>query len=422
MRSNLLSVAIIAGIGVAATSNAAHAQSASEVAELKAQIAALQAKVDELDARTDAQSDVNVQQAQAIDAASKGGDATAALAKLVNGTTLSGRMYYDVSNINERPITGGGNKVDPSGTNFDIKRFYLGVDHKFNDVWALDLTTDFQYNATLGASELYIKKAYLEGKFDQLFTLRAGANDMPWIPYAENLYGYRYVDKTITDMLGQGTSSDWGLHAFGATSSGVFNYAAAVVNGYGYKTAPDNGLNNRSKSVDFEARIGFQPIPGLNIAVGGYSGKKGKDTYANDASTTNEVNTASRTNAIIAYANSSFRIGGEWFQAKDYANPFMPIGATDLKQDGYSIFGNVNLTDSGISLFARYDKSKLNKDAAIDPEFTYYDIGVEFPIVKGVKIAPVYKYAKNEGGSALNSLYGAGNETKEFGVFGEFRF
>jgi len=419
MRSNILATAIVASLGLASlvATGAAHAQAATpeQLAELKAQITALQAQVDALQTRTDAQSDINVANAQNVEAAQATQTSVDKLAKLVNDTQISGRMYYDVSSIDR---TVGGSKVDPSGTNFDIKRFYLGVDHKFSDVWAMNLTTDFQYNSTLGASELYLKKAYIEGKFSPLFTVRAGATDLPWIPYAENLYGYRYIDKTISDQLGQGTSSDWGLHAFGASSSGVFNYAAAVINGNGYKAAPDNGLNNRSKSVDFEARIGFQPIDGLNVAVGVYSGKKGKDTYANDASDTNEVNTASRTNAIVAYANSKFRIGGEWFQAKDYANPFMPIGAADLKQDGYSVFGNVALNSKGVTLFARYDKANLNKDAAFDPEYTFYNIGVEFPIVKGVKIAPVYKYTKQEGATADAAKI----ETKEFGVFGEFRF
>lgn len=419
MRSNLLATAIAAGLAVAALAvpGQSHAQSISqaELEALKAQIAQLQAQVQELQARTEAQSEVNVAQAKTNESVQASQDKVDALAKTVNDTQISGRMYYDVSSIDK---TVGGSKVDASGTNFDIKRFYLGIDHKFNDVWAMNLTTDFQYNSTLGASELYIKKAYLEGKFSSLFTVRAGANDMPWIPYAENLYGYRYIDKTITDQLGQGTSSDWGLHAFGATSSGVFNYAASVVNGNGYKAAPDNGLNNRSKSVDFEGRVGFQPINGLNVAVGVYSGKKGKDTYANDASDTNEVNTASRTNAIVAYGNSQFRVGLEWFQAKDYANPFMPIGATDLKQDGYSLFGNVALGGNGVNLFARYDKANLNKDAAFDPDYTFYNIGVEFPIVKGVKLAPVYKYTRQEGATADAPK----TVTKEFGVFGEFRF
>jgi hypothetical protein len=265
---------------------------------------------------------------------------------------------------------------------------------------------------------LYIKKAYIEAKITPLFNVRVGAADMPWIPYAENFYNYRWVEKTLTDALGQGTGADWGIHASGADSSGMFNYATSIVNGNGYKAAPDNGINNRSKSMDFEGRIGFQPIRHLNIGVGAYTGKKGKDTYANGASTTNEVNTASRVNALIAYTDEKFRVGAEWFQAKDYANPLMPIGATSVKQDGYSVFGNVALTQTGIGLFARYDRANLNKDAAFDPSYTYYNIGVEFPITKGVKIAPVYKYTKQEGATAGADV----TKISEFGIFGEFHF
>ena len=35
--------------------------------------------------------------------------------------------------------------VSPTGTGFDIKRFYLIVDHKFDNIWSANLTTDAQY-------------------------------------------------------------------------------------------------------------------------------------------------------------------------------------------------------------------------------------------------------------------------------------
>ncbi|MDB6160467.1 MAG: porin [Gammaproteobacteria bacterium] len=36
---------------------------------------------------------------------------------------------------------------------------------------------------------------------------------MPWDPFAESLYAYRYVEKTITDRLGYSNTTDWGLNA-----------------------------------------------------------------------------------------------------------------------------------------------------------------------------------------------------------------
>src|ERR1700758_5301071 len=62
-------------------------------------------------------------------------------------TTVGGLAYFDVSHIQLQNENAAGQKVDSgaTGTGFDIKRFYLIADHKFNDVWAADVTLDAQY-------------------------------------------------------------------------------------------------------------------------------------------------------------------------------------------------------------------------------------------------------------------------------------
>lgn len=399
MRSNLLATAIAIGLGFASAAPARAADdTTSQLAAMKAQIAALQAQLEELQARTDAQSEVNVAQAQAIEAAQATNTKADALEKLVNNTRVSGRMYYDFSRIDAES---NGVKTSATGTGFDIKRFYLGVDHKFNDTWSMNLTTDFQYSSAIGSTEIYLKKAYLEGNFGKAFNLRLGSTDLPWVPFAENAYGYRYVENTLVDRLKYGTSADWGVHVAGSSDSGMFNYAAAMINGAGYKNP------SRSKSVDFEGRIGFAPVEGLTLALGGYTGKLGKESETLDM-----PHTAKRFDALAAYATANFRIGAEYFSATDWN---VAQVASD-KADGYSVFGNVALGGNGINLFARYDNADLSKD--IDPSLqnTYYNFGVEFPITKGLKIAPVYKYTRLESDTGIDQV------TKEFGMWGEFRF
>jgi hypothetical protein len=125
-------------------------------------------------------------------------------------TTVGGLVFFDVSNISLQNEDKTGKKVDtpPNGVGFDVKRFYLIVDHKFNDVWSANLTTDAQYstaattsvvtqpstpggnpgtvnalsaqNTSGGVTEVMIKKLYLQGKFDPGFIVRAGSADMPW--------------------------------------------------------------------------------------------------------------------------------------------------------------------------------------------------------------------------------------------------
>ena len=397
MRLSILAVALAA----ATASYGANATEVSdqELAALKQQLADLQAKVADLEQRTDAQSDINVGNAEAATAAAEAGQKVDKLAKLVNDTKVSGRMYYDLTNIDQ---DSNGAKTDASGFGFDIKRFYLGVDHKFNDMWSVNLTTDFQYSSAISSTELYIKKAYVQAKFSDAFALRAGSTDLPWVPFAENYYGMRYVENTIADRLKFATSADWGLHASGETAGGAFNYAAAMVNGAGYKNP------SRSKSVDFEGRIGFSPMENTVIAVGGYSGKLGKEKESVDA-----LHTANRMDAMVAYASDKFRVGAEYFQAKNWNNV---LTAESDKADGYSVWSSIGLTDGGITLFGRYDKADLSKN--IDPslEETYYNLGVEFPLVKGVKLATVYKYTHRENDTDIDL------ETKELGVWGEFRF
>ncbi|WP_066094866.1 porin [Xanthomonas massiliensis] len=411
MRSHLLATAVMAGLGLAVSSYAQAAQpaapavTAAQLRELQAQIAALQSQVQQLQAQSeqqqaqaDAQSEVNVTQAQAIEAAQTSASKVDSLAKFVNDTKVGGRMFFDLSNIDK---TSNGQKTSASGTGVDVKRFYLTVDHKFNDIWSANLTTDFQYSSAISSTELFVKNAYVQGAFDKAFVLKIGAAGMPWIGYVEKFYGYRYVENTLTDRLKYGNSADWGLHASGDLGT-QFNYAASVVNGAGYKNP------TRGKGMDVEGRVAYQPNANFAVAVGGYSGKLGKETDVTDAD-----HTYTRGDVMVAYASPAFRLGGEYFQAKNLNNV---LTVASDKSSGWSLWGSVALGDKGINAFARYDKTDLSK--TLDPTLAdkYWNLGVEFPVFKNLKLATVYKYTHQDNNSSKD------DETKEFGVWGDLSF
>ncbi len=414
MRSNLLATAIVAGLGLsslafignASAATKTSAVTAEQMAQLQAQVAQLQAQLDALKAQTDAQqaqadaqSDVNVAQAQAIETTQKTQDSVDKLSKLVNDTKVGGRIFFDASSINQE---NNGSKTDSSGTGFDVKRFYLIVDHKFNDIWSANLTTDFQYLSALSNTEVFVKKAYLQGKFSDAFAFRVGSADMAWVPMAEKWYGMRYVENTLIDRLSYGTSADWGVHALGDLANGKANYQVSVVNGGGYRNP------SRSKGVDVEARVGFMPTQEILIALGGYSGSRGKETENVDP-----PQTAKRVDALVAYAGQSgLRLGAEWFQAKNWA----VTNVVDDKADGWSVWGSVPLTATGINAFARYDKANTSKDVDPSLENKYFNLGVEFPVTKGFKLAAVYKDTKNQNDTSIDL------HTKEFGVWGDVTF
>src|SRR5882762_1416764 len=248
-------------------------------------------------------------------------------------TRVGGQIFFDVSHISLQNENSSGARIDaaPTGTGFDVKRFYLSIDHRFNDVWSADLTTDAQFstastatvttasgtttvltnqNSSGGVSEVFIKKLYLEGKFNSLLVVHAGSYDMPWDPFAESLYAYRYVEKTITDRLGYSNTTDWGLNASGTGgTNGVFSYAASVVNGGGFKNP------TRTKGVDFEARVSAKPTKWLTAGVGFYSGHLGQINAANEDF---PRNTATRFDAAAGVVVSGLRAGVEYYNAKNY--------------------------------------------------------------------------------------------------------
>ncbi|HTK72863.1 MAG TPA: hypothetical protein VL331_10250, partial [Croceibacterium sp.] len=110
-----------------------------QIAALEAQIQALQAQVSEL------------KQAQAATAAkvaeTPAPPATPAKSNVpdwVRSTTISGKAFANFSSIDHKS---DGVDLGDNGTQAELKRFYFGVDHKFDDTFSANLTTDFRYNA-----------------------------------------------------------------------------------------------------------------------------------------------------------------------------------------------------------------------------------------------------------------------------------
>ncbi len=136
-----------------------------------------------------------------------------------------------------------------------------------------NLTTDAQYSSSGGnVTSVYIKKLYIEGKFNPGFVLHVGAYDTPWVPFEEKLYGYRWIEKVPIDRLGFGTSADWGLNATGSFGEkNFFTYSAAILNGGGYRNP------TRTENVDFEGRVSLKPIDWLTLGAGFYTGHLGSD-------------------------------------------------------------------------------------------------------------------------------------------------
>ena len=326
-------------------------------------------------------------------------------------TTISGRMYFNASEITREV---NGSKTESDG-GFLIKRFYLGVDHKFNNLLSGNITTDIDSvgstNGSLVGKGLYVKKAYLQAKFSPAFAVRLGSADLPWVPYVEGLYGYRYVENVMIDRTKFGTSADWGVHTLGDLAGGIISYDFAVIDGGGYR---DPKVTN---AVDFEGRVSAK-YKGFNVAVGGYTGKLGKDVDGGAP----VYHTASRFDALVAYKDARFTLGGEYFAAKNWTQ----VNALPSdKADGWSVFGSANVVPK-ISVFGRYDWVKPHKDTLPMLKDQYFNAGIQYEAFKNVDLSLVYKHDKAENGTISTSNGTIGGSTDgtydEIGVWGVFQF
>ncbi|MGH8283046.1 MAG: porin [Gammaproteobacteria bacterium] len=332
-------------------------------------------------------------------------------------TTVGGTMFTDFTDLNQDVMsqsTAGSTSTSSNSYGVDVKRFYLVVNHNFDDIWSANLTTDFNYVSADKETQLFVKKAYVQANLSNAASFRVGSADMPWIPFDEGIYGYRFVENTLIDRLHFGNSADWGLHFLGHTDGNFANYALSAVNGGGFRNP------SRSKSMDFEGRLAVMPVKGLILAVGAYSGELGQNTSSLAPGT--PINTATRQDALVAYKTSRLTLGAEYFHASNFTSALITSNQTD-SASGYSLFGSLNLTDNGLAVFARYDNADPSKDLNPSQKDKYYNFGISFPVNKNITWAIAYKHESLSSSPVLTTTSTVTNTTtKEIGVWAQIKF
>jgi len=343
-------------------------------------------------------------------------------------TKISGRVFADLS---YKDYEVGGEKTDDTGFGVDIKRFYFGVAHTFDSNWsaaivmdkgnkascsvdAIDVDgdgtpDDIECSASGGDNKRYdvfVKNAFVQYKFSDAAMFRLGAASNPWISLSEELYGQRYIENTLIDRerVKYGESADWGLHFLGKALDGKVNYAVSAINGLGYSDP------KRTKTMDLEGRVGVLPAKGLTLGAGFYTGKRGQETETAPA-----VNTATRYNAVAAYQAKTFKVGAEWFSAKNWYSVTRTLPETETA-DGFSLYAQVFPTEK-VAIFGRYDDTTPDRNNIPDLTRTYFNGGVQYKFNKSFTGALVYKDEQADTGNPSTE-----GSFSEFGVFMLYNF
>jgi hypothetical protein len=203
-----------------------------------------------------------------------------ALADEAKPTSLGGVVYAH-----------WGLDLDPSAeqaNEFDIDRVYLTAKRPVGEHLAVRVTTDMGREKVqsvevpdgAGGSvevevpedsklRLFVKYAYLSWK-EALpgVEVRFGAAGTPWVGFYDDLWGHRWVRKSMSDEEKVLDSSDLGVHVLGTHAGGLLSWQAAILNGEGY------GSPEIDASKTGQLRLGVDPLApagkGLSLPVAGF--------------------------------------------------------------------------------------------------------------------------------------------------------
>jgi hypothetical protein len=220
---------------------------------------------------------------------------------------------------------------------FWFRRVYLTYDYKYDDAISarvrLETATPGDFSNRV-AMITYIKDAFLKWQSGAQAVL-VGISPAPSLPSVEEIWGYRSLEKTASELQRLVTSRDMGVAATGTLGAGkTFGYHAMVGNGNGLETE----TNSKKKGM-----LSLRLRPNEHIVIEGYGDYEDR------------TNDADRTSAagLVGYQSPKFRAGAQYaWQRRN------TIG-DDVELNIVSLFASAAVSEK-VWLVGRVD---LNMDA-----------------------------------------------------------
>ncbi len=279
----------------------------------------------------------------------------------ISKLTISGRTYLRYSHET------GLSRRDYN--EFGIDRFYLimyfqifeharlrytleGGDVRSTDV-SLSGTTLQKTSGNLTAATKHLFFEYQDflgaGSY-----FRAGLHDLPFVPYEEDLWGYRMQGNIFADRAGYLTSADLGVALGGRIADKYGSWQASLVNGEGWKRA------EVGKHKDWHARLTLNPLAGISPALGRFFVTGFRASGVNDDIAPTGPATRNRTIVMAGYKNpGKVMLVGEQLWTTDPAAALvsrypslLPRVAGLSDGEGYTVFGSLSPAAFGATGFA----------------------------------------------------------------------
>jgi hypothetical protein len=265
---------------------------------------------------------------------------------------------------------------------FEVTRAYFGYNYGFSKVFSGRVGLDFVYSGVGSLSyTAYLKFGYMQYQKNN-FTLKFGLIGTNIFNEQEKLWGNRYVFKSFQDQYGMGSSADFGLSAAYQFCDAI-NADVIIQNGEGYK----------SLEADSALRVGagvtVHPVKSLTLRV--YYDNMSKNSVAQQT-----------TAFAIGYSNKSFNLNAEY---NTQVNNKYKSGN---RLSGYSIYGTL-FFNSKTSVLARHDFLTSKDNSTNLHSWNYskdgqqYLVGIQFALLKGLRISPNYQLWIPKDGSKSNT-------------------
>jgi len=281
---------------------------------------------------------------------------------------IGGTFYFDyfVS------TTEGADEGTEAVRGFQLRRSYLTVKKSRGDM-LFRYTSDIDTQYGTGNLNMYTKYAYLERKCAFLpgSKLILGLHSPQTHGWTEQVWHYRSMEKTLSDMNKWTHSAQLGVGLQGKAMEGAMEYYLDLNNGNGYKSAL------AKDGIGFSGRLAIRPLPGLLL-----SGMFSSDTPGGPKPESN------------TYLEGTAGYGAGILELYAQYGVFTDGNDGDLKQSGMSFFGRAAVME-GAYLVARFDLVDPNTDADEDGR-SLMIFGADFEMLEGLYFQPSYRITSYE--------------------------
>ncbi len=262
------------------------------------------------------------------------------------------------------------NQEAQNANQFNLDRLYLQSEFFATDKVRFQVTLDAGDTRNSTGNQVFFaetKYAFAEVKdvLGQGLFLRAGIVPLAWVPYEEDLWGYRVQGPVEMDRWGYITSADLGLAFGGSLPSKYGSIQVNVSNGEGYKAT------EIAKRKELQARLTINPLASMGgMAAGLFVTGYGSYGAYDDAGLSPRAK--SRVIGQVGIQSAPLTLAVAYAVARDpnaKVKGRFTVGSDSIVTgNGFTAFGVLNMgalapAADGVELFARYDGLDPDKDS-----------------------------------------------------------